>query len=343
MGNEIDEAHLTNISASGIQFETQLQLQLNIQIRLLWNDEELGILSATLFLVREVVKPERKQFKHIYGAQYHNLQAEQKEKLIQLLKKLKIKEQQETLDKIQEASPEYLLEVASNGLIFLKKFLSGEQVKLPALVKALEHLADYEKIAFYSNNEIDNLIQRFSAHTFQCHVFTSLVPIIVKRIELKKTYLQSVTTLIDMMKNIEKESEQIVGRIRSFQGLDHSQDGSLQCIDESKNRLFYAKQDLLQIVYETFESRDGNVPEFETSLKVITAEYENSLEITKSSVFDLSSWGIIKKGKLPKVLVDEMIIDNRPIPGSFTVTNATFIVIFIGLVAIIAIIIEWLL
>ena len=45
IGNEMDEARLTNISASGIQFETPNRIHLNTKVQLLWTDPTLGILN----------------------------------------------------------------------------------------------------------------------------------------------------------------------------------------------------------------------------------------------------------------------------------------------------------
>lgn len=330
LGNEMDEAQLTNISASGIQFETHNSIRLNTKVQLLWKDNDLGMLGPNMFVIREIHRPEREQFRYIYGAQYHNLDSDLKEKLIQLLKKLKKMEILDALDKAQDASPEYLLQTIESGLDFLKKYLQDPQVQFPVLAKAGESLAEYEKNAFQLNNEIAAHIQKYSCQTFQCRALTYLAPIILKFPDFKSRYLKTITSVLK--NNRETENVRILLLFQNFQGLDQQKKELLKRIEESKNRTFYAKQDLLQIVYETFEVSNNQPLEQNESLKVITSEYEETLEVTNRSGFDLSNWVSVKKNTPPKILVDEFIIDNRPPPDSSSMSNSILILISLSLI-----------
>lgn len=342
LGNELDDARLTNISASGIQFELENRIKLNEQVNILWNDPTLGMLSLSMFVVREVHRPERGKFQYIYGAQYHNLDSEIKSKLILLLKRLREQEAADALEKIQEASPDRLLEVARNAHKHLKKLLLGEETLLPALGKALEHLADYEKKSFNIHDEHASVIQDLSTQTFQCEVLSSLVPIVVKHPELKLKYFEAVTLVVRAIRKTTEHHKTQSDKLAKLDVPVNQDENQSKQVSESNNRIFYSQQKLLQLVYDTFERTDGKNPEFQPSLKIITAEYEHTLEVTNSSGFDLSSWDIVKKENLPKVLEDEIIIDNRPRPRP-TSSTLTQSLIFIALTAILILLFDRLL
>lgn len=334
IGNEMDEARLTNISASGIQFETPNRIVLNTKVQLLWTDPTLGILNPHLFVVRELHKPERERFKYIYGAQYHNLPSELKTNLIKLLRRLRDNEQRETLEKIQDASPKYLLEVVGEGLSFVTKFLNESAALLPILAKAFESMAEYERNAFELDNDIAKLIQKISAQTFQCKVLTSMVPIIYNYQDFKANYFMTVTAILQKIR--ETENARVLGVFQNFPGSDQQRKALLRRVEESKNRLFYAKQDLLQAVLETFESIDGKNPDHKVTLKVITSELEETLEVTNSSGFNFFLWKTVKGGGGSKERTD-VIIDNRPPPGSL-MSNPVLVLVFLILTFIFALI-----
>lgn len=338
LGNELDDTRLTNISASGIQFETANRIQLNVQINLLWNDPALGMLSSSMFVVREVHRPEREKYQFIYGAQYHNLDPDIKTKLVLVLKRLKDQETLEALEKVQEASPDHVLEVAKNGRKYLKKLLSGEETLLPAFAKALEHLADYEKKSFQKNDEISGTIQDLCTQTFQCEVLSSIIPIISKHPELKLKYFHTVTSVVQKIRETMDNNKDLIHEMEKLEESDPS-DKLIEAVQESKNRIFYSQQKLLQLVYDSFHSVDGKNPELQASLKIITSEYEHTLEVTNSSGFDLATWGIMKKEDLPKVMGEEVIVDNRPIPGQ-TSSTITQTLLFIALTGVLILLFE---
>jgi hypothetical protein len=302
-GNELGEAQITNISASGIQFETQFPIKLNSKIKLLWTDEKNGIIGPTMFVVREIRKPEQKVFQYVYGAQYHQLEEDLKPKLIDLLRTLREKESQEAFEKMQEASPEYLMDIVEQGTLFLKVSLHEKAPPLPALLKAMEFLAIYEKKSFETDTETTKTIQRFATATFQCRVLAFLAPIIQRQPDLRKRYLGCVTNVITFIRETDKNF--LPTAIKAVAN---------KLISESQNRTFYAKQELLQIACETFETYNPS-EDIQNELKVITSEYEESLEITKGSSFDSEAQDSIKKDLLRKASQDEIIIDNRPRPS----------------------------
>jgi len=336
-GNELSEARVTNISASGIQFEVHEQIKLKSKIKLLWKDPNLGILSPTMIVVRDMIKPERSEFKYIYGAQYHNLESELKDKLVQLLKRLNAMESAATLEKIQETSLEYLLQTTEDGFNFLRQFLIEAQTRLPAVVKSVEALAEYERNSFQFDHGVAQYIQKISSLTFQCKLLTFLAPLLAETPNLKSRYFKNVTSVAEQTK--QAENFRVLQLFEKFIGSDHQKKDLLRKVEESKNRMFYAKQDLVQIVYELYESIDGQNPEHQASLKVITSEFEKTLEVTGSRGFDLSNWKNTKKNMLPKILVDEVIIDNRPVPGSLS--SATLFIIFVTATLVLAAIFLW--
>ncbi len=334
IGNEMDEARLTNISASGIQFETPNRIHLNTKVQLLWTDPTLGILNPNLFVVRELHKPERERFQYIYGAQYHNLPSELKTNLINLLKRLREKEQKEALEKIQDASPKYLLEVVGEGLSFVTKFLNDSASLLPILAKAFESMAEYERNAYELDNDIAKLIQKISAQAFQCKVLTSMVPIIYNYQDFKARYFMTVTAILQKIR--ETENVRVLDVFQNFPGSDQQRKALLRRVEESKNRLFYAKQDLLQAVLETFESIDGKNPDHKATLKVITSELEETLEVTNGSGFNFVLWKTVKGGGGSTEHTD-VIIDNRPPPGSL-MSNPALVLVFLLLTFIFALV-----
>ena len=332
VGNELDEAKITNISASGIQFETQNPIRLKAQIKLLWNDPTFGIMSANMYVVREVVDAERAEFKYIYGAQYAKLDQELKNRLIQLLKTQHEKEAQDALEKIQEASPEYLLDVANQAEKYLLQFLTKEQATLPAVLKAINSLAEYEMKSFLKSNDYSNLIQKFSALTFQYHLLIYLVAVVLERQDDQRKYLQIVAGAVKKFGEIENQVDIVSAKIKKLEGPDKQKEGLVGRIFESMNRSFYAKQDLIQIVREAFDS-EALVTEYSDSLQSITEEYEHSLEISKRSFFDISGWDAMKK--IYRLNDYEVIIDNRPPPGTIMISNFTSIVVVITWIAIV--------
>ena len=344
IGNDLDEARLTNISGSGIQFETKNKLSLNAPIELLWTDLELGIISSTMYTTREGYKADE-EFPHLYGAQFHKLTAETKEKLVSILQRLRNEQMTLVLGIVPEASPGYLLKVATQPANYLKKLILSTEPLSPVIAKVIDGFMDYEKKSFDSDSDIDQFIRRCCIYTFQCRMIESLASIMASDRASKITYYKIISFLIKSIRQMGRDVEKIRTSIENLYLDDSEKMRLVGNIEESMKRNFYAEQDMFRNVRK-YLADDAKDPLYVDTFKMISVEYAKMLEkltertltsvLTKQRSFSPNPY-VTQKERLHRTTDGEHIIDDRPPPG-YTKKTVILLSLVIVLAAIIVVI-----
>lgn len=346
-GNELGDARLTNLSASGIQFETKIQLSLEAQVKLLWTDETLGMISSTMYIVRELHKPNA-EFRYLYGARFYKLERETKDKLLQILRRLRNEEASQTIEKVQQATPEYLLEIATQPSPFMKDFISGAKKPPSIISQMIAEWVDYEKKSFQLENEVNRIIQNYSISTFQCKILENLAPLLVDHRELKSNYYKIITSVLNLTQQMDQNVSEPHTLVEKMDLNDSDKKNAIKNVAESKKRNRYAKQDMLRKVRKHLAA-DSEDLDFVEAFEVVVTEYTKMMDTIKQNTLAsvltkqrtlTSNPYISQKDRLNQTTAIEYILDQDP-PPSYIKKTVILLLLAIALAGIIIIIKYW--
>lgn len=280
---EILDVKLLNISVSGIQFASPTKIETQNPIELKWDDEEVGKLRLSLLIKREVHMPDNVEFQYYYGSQYCNLEDEAKKSLVNLLKNCSQQEKFSVRQEVEKITPTYLFQVIDEGSDFLNKALRNRRA-VPHFENILNHIVDYEKEAFASSDRISRYIQKLTTHHFHCHLMSMLSPIVAEHSEWMHPFFLRVNGEIQNISETENEGDGVTKRLSEQGEGDAEINKNMQRkINESSNRLFYAKQSMLQTIIENFPNIKNETPELQKEFASIAQINEKMIDVTSGA------------------------------------------------------------
>ena len=331
---QILEVQMLNISASGIQFAARTKIETTNAIKVRWVDTQYGKFDPTLVIKRELHKPEYKEFQYYYGSQYYNLSNEAKHLLLQLLKNFKLEEKQLQKQQAEKITPNYLFEVIEEGTAFLRRILSGGQPE-PYFDNIVSQIVDYEKTAFMLDDEVSQCIQKLTTHNFHCNLLGLLTSVVAEKSELKPTFFEYVQVELHRIQDVENEVENVSKTVVNRPDKNEENSKTQLRLNESSNRLFYTKQNLLQSIVGTFGSLEAESPELQERFATIKEAHEKLKDLTGRSFQQLITYD--RRAAEPEKTTTDSIVDIPIQSAVSTQTNYRIYVIGV-LVAIISVI-----
>lgn len=332
---QMHEVQLLNISTSGIQFAAREKVDSKEAIVVRWKDANHGEFKLSFLIAREIHRPEIKEFSYYYGAQYCSLSDQSKKSLLVLLKSFKEEESREILQQVQKITPMYLMDVMDQGGVFLQSAFAGKA--LPYFNPILAEIKDYEKEAFADTSLTSKAIQRLVVHNFHCELIKVLSPIVAENVEFLPTYLEKILKAFSDIHDTEDLVESELKKLVEGKQEETTRKNLQQHLNESSNRLFYAKQGSLQVVVEAFETEAQSSDQLKPLFMGIKAEYEKMVHSNAS--FEEQVQAYTRKSKKPEefskveAIVDVPAFQDQKSASWFVIFSVFFIVIAGGVFA----------
>jgi len=276
------EIHILNISTSGIQFACEKDIRSRDEIRIQWEDKTFGDFDLTFLIKRKIDADLKTEYPHHFGAQYYDLSNVMKEKLLALLRHCKEESKKVVQQDVEKVTPKYLFEVIEEGIPFLQRVLQGEVVS-SYFKNLLDEIKDYEKEAFSQDSDISLCLQKIVSHQFNCNLLIQMQSYITEKTELKSTYLYQVVIEMQRITEVDKLMDHTLAMVTNMEAKQKDKTEMYRKVNESSNRLFYAKQTLLQSIVKNFGHLDDQSPEFDHTLGKIKAELNHINELTHVS------------------------------------------------------------
>lgn len=305
IGEQTLEVQLLNISVSGIQFASRIKIEASTSIQLQWTDPRFGEFAPTLVIKREVYKPENTEFQYYYGSQYYNLDDITRRSLISLLKNRSQEEKNALKRQVEKISPTYLFQIIDEGRGFLTRVLRTKE-NIPHFENILNLIVDYEKEAFTVSDEISRYIQKLTTHHFHCHLLSMLSPIVAEHSEWKLPFFQRVNAEIQKMSATESDVDIVIRKLLEQTGdVEDDYNKKIQLrINESSNRLFYEKQEMLRCVMETFPNIENEGQEIQNQFVLIKETHDRIRGVISNTS---------QTPLLPQVTYERRVVDSPKI------------------------------
>lgn len=277
------EVCLLNISTSGIQLAARSRIESQNAIRVHWNDTQFGSFDITLLIAREVQSNDINEYQFYYGAQYFNLSAEVKTSLLLLLKDFSKKEKDTLADQIQKSGHQILLDVLDQGLSFLKEASKGE--KIPALLHDTVKLIGENEIKVLGlHDETSICIQNLALLSFHCQIFKLLAGLMKENQDIVDICSKYINIGLSKITEVESESEKNAENLfNNKDKLTEKEKIAQRSLNESINRLFYTKQEMVISLMETCEGINSTSIEFRGLLAKILWESQQIQEANKTN------------------------------------------------------------
>lgn len=321
LGNENHNVRIINISASGLNFEANVLLQLEAEIKLAWNDPTFGTITPTMYVVRRMERP-KGEFQYMFGAQFFNLDPLAKEKLVKALRDLRSQENADALQKTNEATPQYLLEVVEHISKYIEGWISGSITPPQIISTILGTIAEHEKKSFRVDGVVNRSFQNLVKNVVQCKIIENLTPAIVNNQDLKSHYYKNVDNLLKIIDETNQGIPKTRVAVNQTFLLDTERNIVMHNLEETVKRAYYAKHDMLQKIFKYLGSDTDNLQYFE-SFPAITVEYEKmrntskpkplSTVLTKQISIGPNPY-VAKRNNLQPSTSIEYIIDDRTPP-----------------------------
>ncbi|MCB0272152.1 MAG: PilZ domain-containing protein [Bdellovibrionales bacterium] len=273
--DQVLSCQLQDISTSGIQIVSPTLLGEEQQISLVWEDAEEGEIEGVFYVMRKFQK-EDKENRHFYGLRYYQLDAFCKQKVLNVLNKLKNVQKKES----EKISLESIYEVVDQGQRYIVQNLSNLKEVHPFFAKPLEDLSSYEKEVF--EGEVDpykEVIQSFVTAHFQCVLLKNVVPFALKKPKRIPSLLSRAVKVLKTIEETESKEEAIFDYIKDF---ENAADLRMQ-YNESTNRVFYSKQGMMGKIVKSVESVQL-LPELQEYLNIISKRYDHTIELTNPNI-----------------------------------------------------------
>jgi hypothetical protein len=276
------EIRLFNISSTGIQFSSKQEIETRDEVSIVWKDEHLGNFDVTFVIKRKIESDPRKEYPVTYGAQYFKLTEKMKLKLTELLKRCRSEDKKGVQDNFEKLSPKAIYAIIEQGDEFLHQALVNKIVP-EHFAGLIDEIKDYEKAAFFEDNDYAFCLRRLVLHYFHCNMLGMMVHFISGQSELKSSFFDQVLFKIQKTTEVDPLVEDTIMKVSLGRQSDEEKDELIRKINETSNRFFYTKEGLLKSMVETFSYIDLEVDELKVNLSLIKQEYEKILELTNAS------------------------------------------------------------
>ena len=327
------QVQLLNISTSGIQFASRSKIDSKEAVVVRWKDAKYGEFTPSFLLAREIHQPDSKEFSYYYGAQYCSLSDQTKQNLLQLLKSFKEEESKEVFQQVQKITPQYLLDVMSQPM-FVQDAMAGKA--LPYFSGMLGEIKDYEKAAFNVASLSSKALQRLTVHNFHCALIKVLVPIIAENVEFIQPLFEKTLKELSDIRDTEDLVEGELKKIIESKMEETERKNIQQHLNESSNRLYYSKQDALQLIVTTFEPMVQTSEQLSGLFMGIQAEYQKM--VTSNAAFEEQIQVYSRKSKKPEefskveAIADIPVFEEKKYSG-LVIFGVFFLIVAAGIFA----------
>ena len=264
-----------NISATGLQFSTDEKIDLEIPVRLVWEDPHHGTIQPTMHITRELQDSTQVDSHNIYGATFAQLEPDVKEKLKSLLDSLHETAVRSSQRQMKSVTIEMLFQALDEGRTFLKKSLINNETLPEAIQMLVDDMADYEKAAFSSEKPESTYLQKLAALNFSFGLLGKMAPKVGGVANLKGPFLQRVVKCLQEWNDINRDLESFRSSLDERNMDPEEKTTILKRINESSSRAFYNRQSLLQLIATSVPVGENESMEVQTSYRLIRAEHEN--------------------------------------------------------------------
>lgn len=241
---------IQNISKTGIQFYSKVEIPNNLQIRLMWQDPQIGAMESQLLVVRTIEQQEESMFPYCYGSKFVNLKEEVRKNVNRVVEITQETELKSLKKKMENVSFQTVNEVIVHGRMFVRDILKGKKPSHTA-EQFVSELKGYEKESFDKNDdEIAQWIQKLVTQSFHSRILSVMMTRPIKISDMQKL----ITDKLQSMDCLAKECQKFINIKKSANASVPAE------LKESLNRLIYARLELLEIFNKRTASPPGTRP-----------------------------------------------------------------------------------
>lgn len=261
-----ENMEIHNISETGLSFLSNVAIQNNSPISLSWKNNSNDCLIPYVVVVRKSIQIPGKmacRYKYRYGSKFTNLRHETK-KIIQNSMKDSYDQELQACKKLIETNDvDGLVDILRQGRSFLQ-LLWKEPQTYQTLARFTKEIPGYEKSSFENRDEISLAIQKLTTHHFHCLILFSAVQLVHLNHSKFEVFRSAVTEKILAISALRQE-------LKNLPDSPH--------LNESKNRLFYSRLDLLKIFVEKYKVDSNKKNLQEPAWRAILDEYNKTFQI----------------------------------------------------------------
>ncbi len=250
LNKTLQTIQIQNISKTGIQFFSKVEIPNNMQIRLIWQDPQIGAMESQLLVVRTIEQQEESMFPYCYGSKFVNLKEEVRKNVNRVVEITQETELKSLKKKMENVSFQTVNEVIVHGRMFVRDTLKGKKPSHTA-EQFVSELKGYEKESFDKNDdEIAQWIQKLVTQSFHSRILSVMLTRPIKISDMQKL----ITDKLQSMDCLAKECQKFINVKKSANASVPAE------LKESLNRLIYARLELLEIFNKRTASPPGTRP-----------------------------------------------------------------------------------
>lgn len=250
LNKTLQTIQIQNISKTGIQFFSKVEIPNNLQIRLMWQDPQIGAMESQLLVVRTIEQQEESTFPYCYGSKFINLKEEVRKNVNRVVEITQETELKNLKKKMENVSFQTVNDVIVHGRMFVRDTLKGKKPSHTA-EQFVSELKGYEKESFDKNDdEIAQWIQKLVTQSFHSRILSVMLTRPIKISDMQKLIMDK----LQSMDCLAKECQKFITAKKSGNASIPTE------LKESLNRLIYARIELLEIFNKRTASPPGTRP-----------------------------------------------------------------------------------
>lgn len=185
---------IQNISKTGIQFYSNVSIANYAQIRMMWQDSQLGAMESLVLVVRSLQPLEESKFQYGYGSKFVNLKEEVRKNVNRLVEITEEHERKSFESMVGHMPFKTINDVITHGRAFLRDTLRGN--KSAAVVdKIAKELKGYEKKCFDTNDEAGQWLQKIVTQYFHSRILVVVLASPIKLSEIQKLIMDKIQSM----------------------------------------------------------------------------------------------------------------------------------------------------
>jgi hypothetical protein len=256
------------------------KIDLKTQINMSWDDPEVGQIEGTFYVIREFQKQGGDEKLFYYGVRYYQLETVSKQRLLDLLNRVKSEGKKEA----EKISLDTIYGVLDQKEAFFVKALESASSVHPFYKKYLENLKPYEIKAFEAqDNPYTRIIRQYVVLHFQATILKSVVSFVLKKPSRFEAYLSRVNDVLNELEEISTKEDEVFQYIDSVSADDADIAAMKMNYNESTNRSFYGKQAMMEKVIKEMEGLEL-APELRAYMNAINERYDRTMELTNPNM-----------------------------------------------------------
>jgi hypothetical protein len=232
-----DNVQIRDISETGLAFFSNTHIQNNSPIVLNWNNAEKSSFIPYIVIVRKIAQPSDGIFRNCYGTKFTNLRQETKDTIQQIVSKVQEQEMMSSRILLEKIGLKALADIIKQGRSFLHLLLKEPEAH-KYLQPFTKEIRKYERTSFENRDELSLAVQKLTMHHFHCLLLFSIIQPDTKTHSTPNILQEIVLEKIGAIANYNIELKKIP---------------SSPAVEESKNRLYYSRLDLLKNFVESFQ------------------------------------------------------------------------------------------